>query len=151
MVPEDVQILYDKKQPGLETPESLLQTAWLNIMLHFGKRGRENQREMTADDIQIHKSSSGLEYITFVERATKNHQGGLKSNENEAAAVMSEMPGNPRCPVFSREDLLVEAKQAMSSALAEAEKSQCDEIQSYRRCMVLQRAAWKTQAGESSV
>ena len=101
MVPEDVQILYDKKQLGLETPESLLQTAWFNIMLHFGKRGRENQREMTADDIQIHKSSSGLEYITPVERATKNHQGGLKSNENEAAAVMSEMPGNPRCPVLA--------------------------------------------------
>ena len=55
MVPEDVQILYDKKQLGLETPESLLKTAWFNIMLHFGKRGRENQREMTADDIQIHK------------------------------------------------------------------------------------------------
>ena len=70
-------------------------------MLHFRKRGRENQREMTADDIQIHKSSSGLEYITLVERATKNHQGGLKRNENEAAAVMSEMPGNPRCPVLA--------------------------------------------------
>lgn len=101
MVPKDVEILYDKKQLGLETPESLLQTAWFNIMLHFGKRGRENQREMTADDIQIHKSSCGLEYITLVERATKNHQGGLKSNENEAAAVMSEIPGNPRCPVFA--------------------------------------------------
>ena len=70
-------------------------------------------REMTAEDIQIHKSSSGLEYITLVERATKNHQGGLNSSENEAAAVMSEIPGNPRCPV-----LLVEAKQALSSSLA---------------------------------
>ena len=58
-------------------------------------------REMTAEDIQIHLSSSGLEYITFVERATKNHQGGLNSSENEAAAVMSEMPGNPRCPVLA--------------------------------------------------
>ena len=92
LIPKDIEILYEKKQLGLETPESLLQTAWFNIMLHFGKRGRENMREMTAEDIQIHKSSSGLQYITLVERATKNHQGGLNSSENEAAAVMSEMP-----------------------------------------------------------
>ena len=103
LIPQDVEIPYEKKQLGLETPESLLQTAWFNIMLHFGKRGRENMREMTADrheDIQIHNSSSGLEYITLVERATKNHQGGLNSSENEGAAVMSETPGNPRCPVL---------------------------------------------------
>ena len=101
MIPRDIELLYEKKQLGLETPESLLQTAWFNIMLHFGKRGRENMREMTADDIQIHKSSCGLEYITLVERATKNHQGGPNSSENEAVAVMSEMPGNPRCPVLA--------------------------------------------------
>ena len=101
MIPQHVEIFYEKKQLGLETPESLMQTAWFNIMLHFGKRGQENMREMTAEDIQIHKSSSGLEYITLVKRATKNHQGGLNSSENEAAAVMSEMPGNPRCPVLA--------------------------------------------------
>ena len=35
----DVEILYEKKQLGLETPESLLQTAWFNIILYFGKPG----------------------------------------------------------------------------------------------------------------
>ena len=101
MISRDVEILHEKKQLGLETPQSLLQTAWFNIMLYFGKRGRENMREMTAEDIQIHKSSSGLAYITLVEKATKNHQGGLNSSKNEAAAVMSEIPGNPRCPVLA--------------------------------------------------
>ena len=71
MIPRDVEILYEKKQLGLEIPESLLQTAWFNIMLHFGKRERGNMREMTAEGIQIHKSSSDLECITLVERATK--------------------------------------------------------------------------------
>ena len=51
-------------------------------------------REMTAEDIQIHNSSSGFDYITLVERAMKNRQGDLNSGENEAAAVMPEMPGN---------------------------------------------------------
>jgi len=43
-------------------------------MLYFGKRGRENTRLMAAEDIQIHKSSSGLEYITLIEKASNNHQ-----------------------------------------------------------------------------
>ena len=79
LIPQDVEIFYQKKQLGLETPENLIETAWFNIMLHSGKHGRENMRKMTAEDIQIHKSSSGLEYITLV--ATKNHQGGLNSSD----------------------------------------------------------------------
>ena len=39
MKPRDVEILYEKKQLGLETPESLLQTACFNIILYFGKPG----------------------------------------------------------------------------------------------------------------
>ena len=58
-------------------------------------------RETKAEDIQIHKSSSGLEYTTLAERATENHQGGLNSNEDEAVAVMSEMPDSSRCPVLA--------------------------------------------------
>ena len=42
LIPQDVDILYEKKQLGLETPERLPQTAWFNFRLHFGKRGREN-------------------------------------------------------------------------------------------------------------
>ena len=106
-------------------------------------------REMTADDIQIHNSSSGLEYITLVERATKNHQGGLNSSENEAAAVMSDA-GQSLLSCVSCEDLLVKAKQAMSSSLAETKKSQSNEVQLCRRCLVLQHTAWKIQVGEPS-
>ena len=51
LTPQDIEIFYQKKQLGLETPESLIETAWFNIMLHFGKHGRENMREMTAEDI----------------------------------------------------------------------------------------------------
>jgi len=75
LIPQDVDILYENKQLGLETPERLQHIAWFNIMLHFGKHGRESRRGMTTEDIQfsIHKSSSDLEYITLDERATKNH------------------------------------------------------------------------------
>ena len=77
-----------------------------------------------AEDIQIHKSSSGLEYITLVERATKNHQGGLNSGENEAAAVMSEMAASPRCPVLAVKTYLSERnKQCQSRSLWQKPKN----------------------------
>ena len=52
-------------------------------MLHFGKRGRENLREMTAEDVQIHKSSSDLDDIALLESATKNHEGGLTEQQRK--------------------------------------------------------------------
>ena len=41
MIPRDVEILHEKKQLGLETPQSLLQTAWFNIMLYFANAGEK--------------------------------------------------------------------------------------------------------------
>ena len=94
-----------------------------------------------ADDIQIHKSSSCLEYITLPERATKNHQGGLNSSENEAAAVMLEMSR------VSCEDLPCRSETSNVKLFGRNQKLQSDEIQ-LCRCLVLQRSAWKTQVGE---
>lgn len=98
--PDDIEILYEANQLGTETPQSLVQTAWFYVLLYFGKRGRENQRSMVADDIVLNKSSNDSEFITLRERATKNHLGGLNDNEDESLAVMAEWPNNPRCPVL---------------------------------------------------
>ena len=74
---DDVEQLFAGKQLGTDTPENLLQTAWFYVMLYFGKRGRENQRNMVKEDLVFGKSDDGLEYVTLRERATKNHSGGL--------------------------------------------------------------------------
>ena len=97
---EDVEQLFTAKQLGNDTPESLVQTAWFYVMLYFGKRGRENQRNMVKEDIVFGKTANGLEYISLRERATKNHPGGLRDNEDNSQAIMCEWPDNPeRCPV----------------------------------------------------
>lgn len=97
---EDVEQLFTAKQLGNDTPESLLQTAWFYLMLYFGRRGRENQRNMVKEDIVFGKTANGLEYVALRERATKNHPGGLRDNEDNSQAVMCEWPDNPeRCPV----------------------------------------------------
>ena len=146
------EILYEKKQLGLETQGSLLQTAWFNIMLHFSKRGLENMREITPDDIQIHKSSSGVEHIKLVERATKSTYGALiVARMNWSCSCYVRDAWQPSLSCVSCEDLLVEAKQAMSSSLAETKQSQSDKIQLCKRCLVLQCTAWKTWVGEPSL
>ena len=92
--------LFSAKHLGNDTPESLLQTAWFYLMLYFGRRDRENQRNMVKEDIVFGKTANGLEYIALRERATKNHAGGLRDNEDNSQAVMCEWPDNPeRCPV----------------------------------------------------
>lgn len=97
---EDLEKLYEERQLGNSTPESLLNSAWFYIMLYFGRRGRENQRQMVLQDIVFGESSSGLQFITLRERATKNHPGGLKDNQDECMSIMCEWQNNTeRCPV----------------------------------------------------
>ena len=85
---EDVEQLFTAKQLGNRTPESLVQTAWFYLMLYFGKRGRENQRNMVKEDIAFRKTANGLEYNALRERPTKNHPGGLLDKEDNSQAKM---------------------------------------------------------------
>ena len=103
---EDLEALYAANQLGLDTPESLVNTAWFYTVLYFGKRGRENQRAMKPGDLQLKTTTSGLKYFVLSERATKNHPGGISDNEDESQSVMMAWPGNPRCPVAFLEKYL---------------------------------------------
>ena len=96
---EDLEALYAANQLGLDTPESLVNTAWFYTVLYFGRRGRENQRAMKPGDLQLKTTTGGHKYFILNERATKNHPGDTIDNENETQSVMMAWPGNPRCPV----------------------------------------------------
>ena len=54
---EDLEVLsrYAANQLGLNPPESFANSAWFNTILYFGKRGRENQREMKPGALQLNK------------------------------------------------------------------------------------------------
>ena len=103
---EDLEALYAANQLGVNTPGSLVNTAWFYTILYFGKRGRENQRAMKPSDLQLKTTTSGLKYFVLRERATKNHPGGVSDNEDESQSVMMAWPGNPRCPVACLEKYL---------------------------------------------
>ncbi|KAL9982445.1 hypothetical protein ACROYT_G004488 [Oculina patagonica] len=56
---EDLEALYAANQLGLDSPESLVNTAWFYTALYFGKRGRENQRAMKPGDLQLKITTGG--------------------------------------------------------------------------------------------
>ena len=47
----DLEVLYGANQLGLNVLESFANSAWFNTIFYFGKRGRENQREMKPGDL----------------------------------------------------------------------------------------------------
>ena len=50
---KEIDILYSKKVLGLSSPQALVNTVWLNIMLHFGLRGCKEQRELRWGDVVL--------------------------------------------------------------------------------------------------
>ena len=112
--------MFTAKQLGNDTPGSFLQTAWFYLMLYFGRRGRENQRNMVKGLFSGKKRRTAWNTLPFRERATKNRPGGLRDNEDNSQAVMCECPDNPE--IFGK------AKPELPSLVAKAKKLQHREI-----------------------
>ncbi|XP_061191553.1 uncharacterized protein LOC133199700 [Saccostrea echinata] len=72
---EEINILYEKKILGNETPESLLYTLWFNNSIHFGLRGVSEHYNLRWRDIKLKVSSHGTEYLEYNERQTKTRTG----------------------------------------------------------------------------
>ena len=107
--------IFERQQLGpadTKCPSQLLRTSWFYITLYFGKRGRENQRQMTKTMLALRKTPLGKRYyelqrdIPGAVLATKNHQGGLNDEEDESDGKMFEVPGSPRCPVQTVENYI---------------------------------------------
>ena len=66
-----------------EIQAQLMQTAWFYISFYFGKRGRENQRQLTPTMIILRSTANGKDFFELNREmpvalpTTKNHQGGL--------------------------------------------------------------------------
>ena len=60
---EDLEVLYAANQLGLNPPESFANSAWFNTIIYFGKRGRENQREMKPGALQLNNNNKQAEIL----------------------------------------------------------------------------------------
>lgn len=67
-------------------------------MLHFGRRGRENLRQLQRSDFAVQRDGEGSLYVYKTrDEQTKNHQ----SDDNRAEGRMYEIRDSDRCPVRS--------------------------------------------------
>ena len=79
-------------------PAQLQRTAWFYLGVYFGRRGRENQRDMKPAMLALRATPQGEEFPGSLP-ATKNHQGGLSDVEDESDAKIFAVPESAKCPV----------------------------------------------------
>ena len=79
---DEIEILFNKTLLGLSSPQALLNTVWLNNMIHFGLRDvRIEQKELRWGDIVLKTDSDGKEYLEYFERQTKTRTGEDPRNQ----------------------------------------------------------------------
>jgi hypothetical protein len=94
---EDMEKFYASGVLSNDNPVSLQRKIFLEIALHFGRRGREGWRSLTVDSFKVCKDSTGREYVTLnFQEFDKNHPGS-----EEKQQYMFSMPESNRCPVAS--------------------------------------------------
>ena len=72
---------------GTSSLQSLLNTVWLNNIIHFGLRGCTEQRNLRWGDNLSENDSQGKEYLVCLEKQTKSRKGDDPRNVR---------PGKPR-------------------------------------------------------
>ena len=116
-------------------PAQLQRTAWFYLGLFFGRRGRENQRQLTPAMLSLRKSPQGVEYYELNRSqpaslpATKNHQGGPADAEDESYAKIFSIPGSERCPVKTLE-LLGPSQSSVRCSVSVTKRWSQQEVQS---------------------
>ncbi len=101
--PEDERKLYDCV--FTDTPQGLLYRVFFEVVKHFGRRGRENLRNMTPAYFTMEKDGSGLRYYRQpVCENDKNHT--VKKKGRPKKGVIAEIPGDKNCPFTHVKDYL---------------------------------------------
>lgn len=94
---EDMRKMYSSGALGIDNPTNLQYKVFLEISLHFGRRGREGWRDLKKTSFEVKKDSHGREYVTMAyQELDKNHR-----NNEEKTQVMFADPDSDLCPVKS--------------------------------------------------
>jgi hypothetical protein len=95
---EDMAKIMGSEDLNITTPLGLQNKVFMDIMIYFANRGRENLRDMKADDFVIETDEQNLRYIAHRDMLTKSR----RENDDEGyTGYMYEIPGSCKCPVSS--------------------------------------------------
>jgi len=106
---EQVQKLYDSGQLGPANsydPAQLQRTVWFYIGLYFGRRGRENQREMKSGMLSLRRTPQGVEYFELNRKMPASTSPLANAKDELDAKVMFSVAGSSRCPVMTIKNYL---------------------------------------------
>ena len=88
---EEIEMLYSSGAFGCNSSQALINTLWYNNCLHFGLRGRKEQRDLKWGDVVLKKDTEGKEYLEFnTERQTKTRTGENPMNRRSVKPLMYE-------------------------------------------------------------
>ncbi|KAJ8316763.1 hypothetical protein KUTeg_005709 [Tegillarca granosa] len=97
----DMEKLRSSEILSLGSAKTLQYKVWFSLMLHLGRRGRENLRNFTENTFQVKSDDLGIEYVEMVSsETTKNHQGDLSDKSFETKPRMY-ATGENDCPVLA--------------------------------------------------
>ena len=81
---------------NLDTLDGLQGKVFIDFMLHFCNRGRENLRDFQKSDFGTSVDADGLKYVFIkIDKATKNHRD---DDEKSSGGIMYEIKNSPSCP-----------------------------------------------------
>lgn len=105
--PEDQRILKYSASLSPDNPKGLLNKVWYDIQLHFGRRGKEGNRDLKPDSFMLRSDKNGAKYFTMtLNDETKNLEDPPERNRRKRKGAMFEERGNALCPVASLEKYL---------------------------------------------
>ena len=94
---QDMSKLYSSGTLSNNNPNSLQNKVFVELAIHFGRRGREGWRELSKSSFEIKKDSSSREYVSLAyQEFDKNH-----AQDQEKMQVMFENKTSELCPVKS--------------------------------------------------
>ena len=97
----DIQQLWEMKQLGDETPQSLLRTDWFNNTLFFSRRARDKHHRAKFGDFKINREvgPKEIEYVEWItERGSKTRTSEHEFVPDRALSPKMNATGGPRCP-----------------------------------------------------
>ena len=93
----DMRKMYSSDVLGIDNPVSLQHKVYVEVALHFCRRGREGLLELTKNSFCEKVDSDGRTYITLgFNEPEKNHQGLGKGDETEEPRMYKQ--GWENCP-----------------------------------------------------
>ncbi|XP_076879189.1 uncharacterized protein KIAA1958-like [Brachyhypopomus gauderio] len=101
--PEDLAKIYQSKALDPGTPRGLLNKVWFDIQLHFGRRGKEGNRELRRESFVMQEDENGGKFVTLsFNEETKNHKTHQERDRELRRGAMFQCAGE-MCPVASFE------------------------------------------------